>query len=131
MIDFRYFLVSVSAIFLALAVGIVVGAGLLRGDVDQQLRAHARQAAGESEVLRNQLRAERRLAGYRDAVAAQLLPDLVKGTLSGTSVVLVGLPYARSETLTSVREAVESADATVTGTVAITSKWADPAQRQS
>lgn len=37
MIDFRYHLVSIISIFLALAVGIVLGAGPLQGNLGSQL----------------------------------------------------------------------------------------------
>ncbi|MDU2059289.1 MAG: copper transporter, partial [Dermabacter sp.] len=39
MIDFRYHLVSLVAVFLALAIGIVLGAGPLRDGVGQTLTA--------------------------------------------------------------------------------------------
>ena len=39
MIDFRYHLVSIVSIFLALAVGIVLGAGPLQGQIGDTLTA--------------------------------------------------------------------------------------------
>ena len=39
MIDFRYHLVSIASIFMALAVGIVLGAGPLKEDIGNTLTA--------------------------------------------------------------------------------------------
>ena len=55
MIDFRYHVISIVAIFLALATGIALGAGPLGDEFDQQLANQAQQDRQDKEDLRDQL----------------------------------------------------------------------------
>ena len=48
MIDFRYHLVSIVAVFLALAIGIVLGSTELQGTTIDALRRHARTRSATS-----------------------------------------------------------------------------------
>lgn len=86
MFDFRYHLVSLTAVFLALVIGILVGIGISgRGFVDQ---AERRRLNGEIDDLRAQLEAERARAGTlqrreasdQDVIEASY-PVLVQGRL--------------------------------------------------
>jgi len=54
-IDFRYHLVSIVSIFLALAVGIVLGAGPLQGSIGTQLTDQVGTLRQEKDTLRGQL----------------------------------------------------------------------------
>ena len=54
MIDFRYHLVSLISVFLALAVGIVLGAGPLRENLGDQLAGQVEQLRTEKDQLRTQ-----------------------------------------------------------------------------
>ena len=51
-IDFRYHLVSIVAVFLALALGIVVGATALRGPLVDELKDNSNRLKDSNEVLR-------------------------------------------------------------------------------
>ncbi|MGW0227247.1 copper transporter [Actinopolymorpha singaporensis] len=130
MIDFRYFLVSIAAIFLALAVGVALGAGPLKGELDQQLRGTISAVSKEKDGLRKQIADLQQGDKYRDSFAADIAPSLVKGRLSGQKVVVVALPNADSGVVKDVEQSLTSAGATVTGTVSMTDKWSDPSQRQ-
>ncbi|MFC6083381.1 copper transporter [Sphaerisporangium aureirubrum] len=123
MIDFRYHLVSIVAIFLALALGIVLGstvlyAPLVRFTEDTAARLRARNY---------QLQAEKALAltrgGASDAFVAERLPRLVEGSLAGESVVLVEAPGADARQGESLLEAVTAAGATLSGRVALTDRY--------
>jgi hypothetical protein len=129
-IDFRYFLVSIAAIFLALAVGVALGAGPLKGELDRQLRGTISAVSKEKDGLRRQIADLQQGDKYRDSFAADIAPSLVKGRLSGQKVVLVALPNADSGVVKGVEQSLTSANATVTGTVSMTDKWSDPSQRQ-
>lgn len=130
MIDFRYFLVSIAAIFLALAVGVALGAGPLKGEFDQQLRANLDQMGKEKDGLRDEITQLEQVDKYRDTFASDVAPDLLKGRLTDQTVVLVALPDAEAATVKDLEETLTSAGATVTGTVQIKQKWAEPGQRQ-
>ncbi|WP_341855249.1 copper transporter [Brachybacterium sp. GPGPB12] len=83
MIDFRYHLVSLISVFLALAVGIVLGAGPLRENLGDQLAGQVERLRTEQERLRTEAE---RLAGENDQLSSfitEVGPELVDGTLEG------------------------------------------------
>ena len=89
MIDFRYHLVSLISVFLALAVGIVLGAGPLRENLGDQLAGQVEQLRTEQEQLRGDTE---ELSAKHDQLAtfiAELGPDLVAGTLEGKQVAVL------------------------------------------
>lgn len=89
MIDFRYHLVSLISVFLALAVGIVLGAGPLRENLGDQLAGQVEQLRTEQEQLRTEAE---ELSTRHDQLAtfiAELGPDLVDGTLQGRQVAVL------------------------------------------
>lgn len=89
MIDFRYHLVSLISVFLALAVGIVLGAGPLRENLGDQLTGQVEQLRTEQDELRAQ---SEELAAQRDQLSSlvtEIGPDLVAETLPGAEVAVV------------------------------------------
>jgi hypothetical protein len=123
MIDFRYHLVSLVSVFIALAVGIVLGAGPLRGQIADELSARVDQLSTE----RNQYRTERDVAEAgvknRDTFTTQLVPTLVRDRLAGRRVVLISLPGADADAIDPLSQAVEDAGATITGQLTIEDAW--------
>jgi Copper transport outer membrane protein, MctB len=121
MIDFRYHLVSIVAVFLALAIGIVLGSTELQGDTIDALRS-------SSNLLRSELSASN---NQRDNYKQQLDADqqflqapgveqrLLANELTGTRIVLVTEPGASSVVISGVEQAAGLAGATVTGQVAL------------
>lgn len=130
MIDFRHFLVSIAAVFMALAVGVVLGAGPLKGGLDSQLNGEVEQLGKEKDELRAELEQLEQADRYRDAFATEISPGLIGNRLTGRQIVLVALPESDDSTVTELRTAITDAGAEVTGTVQVTEKWADPTQRQ-
>jgi hypothetical protein len=129
-IDFRFFLVSIAAVFLALAVGVALGAGPLKGEFDQQLRANVEQLGKEKDELRQQILQLEQADRYRDAFASTISPGLITDKLNGRQIALVTLPGADRKILKAVSDSVTAAGATITGTVEVTAKWGDPTNRQ-
>ncbi|MGO1284339.1 copper transporter [Brachybacterium sp. Z12] len=89
MIDFRYHLVSLISVFLALAVGIVLGAGPLRENLGDQLAGQVEQLRTEQEQLRGETE---ELSAKNDQLAtfiAELGPGLVAETLAGRKVAVL------------------------------------------
>ncbi|SDS59791.1 copper transporter [Paraoerskovia marina] len=123
MIDFRYHIVSLISVFLALAVGIILGAGPLEGPIGDQLTGQVDQLRAERNELREELD-ESEDAG--DAAAAFIEasgPRLVDGSLDGVSVAVVALGDLDQVRYEPVAEQLELAGATVTASVAITESW--------
>ena len=121
MIDFRYHLVSIVAVFLALAIGIVLGSTELQGDTIDALRS-------SSNLLKTELNASN---AQRDSYKQQLNADqqflqapgveqrLLANDLMGMRIVLVTEPGASSAVISGVEQAAGLAGATVTGEVAL------------
>jgi hypothetical protein len=124
-IDFRYHLVSIVAVFLALAIGIVLGSTELQGNTIDVLRT-------SQNSLKNQLdqsNAERGVAQQQVANNQTFLttaePRLLANELPGDRIVLITEPGASSTVISGVKQAAIEAGATVTGQVAIQPKFND------
>jgi hypothetical protein len=124
-IDFRYHLVSIVAVFLALAIGIVLGSTELQGNTIDVLRT-------SQNSLKNQLdqsNAERGVAQQEYKTNQQFIttaePRLLANALPGDRIVLVTEPGASSSVITGITKAAKLAGATVTGEVAIQPKFND------
>ncbi len=118
MISFRYHLVSIAAVLLALAAGIALGAGPL----DDNSVLSGDDSAGSS--------ADPAIERFESGYAARTSGALLKDVLKGRSVVVMTLPGARAEETKGIRADVEKAGADITGEVQLTGKLVDPANRQ-
>ena len=128
MIDFRYHLVSLVSVFLALAVGIVLGAGPLKGELGVQLNKDVQNLRVQLSEQNDQISTMRRAVDNRDAFTRTVLPDLVARQLQGERVVLVTVPGVDTDVVAPLTEALKDAGATVAGRVDLTSAWLDPAK---
>ncbi len=129
MIDFRYHLVSIVSIFLALAVGIVLGAGPLKEDIGNALTKQTVALRADKAQLRADLDAEQRGTAARDTFAAAVAPLIAKGQLTGKIVALVVAPGADADLVKSTTASLVTAGAKVGSTITLTDAWADPAKR--
>ncbi len=130
MIDFKHFVTTIASIFIALAVGVALGAGPLKGTADEQLRVNVERLSKDKANLQGELLAEQSQSKYRDAFTSATARDLVRGKLANRKVLLVTLPGASGEVASSIRTMVGNAGGAVTGTVDVQAKFADPAQTQ-
>nr|WP_239062833.1 copper transporter [Streptomyces sp. SID13031] len=129
-IDFRYHIVSIVAIFFALGAGVVLGAGPLKGAGSDLVQAQADKDRATVEDQREQLIQAKALDKYRDDYVAKVTAGLTDGKLTGKQIVLVTMPNAASDMTDSIQDAVEQAGGQVTTRVSLDSKLFDPGQRQ-
>ena len=129
MIDFRYHLVSIVSIFLALAVGIVLGAGPLKGDLGTRLTQETNALRADKTQLRTELDAEQRGTAARDSFSDSIAPAIMKNQLTGKTVALVLAPGADSDLVKKTTASLVAAGAKVGSTITLTDAWADPAKR--
>jgi Copper transport outer membrane protein, MctB len=124
-IDFRYHLVSIVAVFLALAVGIVLGSTELRGAAFSALDRTSSALSAKLEAADNQNSAlQQQVQGdHQFAQAAE--PVLLKHLLDSKRVVIVTTPGAPSSVVNGIKNGLSDAGATVSGQVALSSKFAD------
>jgi copper transport outer membrane protein MctB len=125
MIDFRYHLVSIVAVFLALAVGLLLGSTVLRPYALHGLQAVSKEEKHQIDSLlqtRNQL--QRQIAAdnqFAQANAAQTLHQL----LAGQQVALVLAPGAPESVTSGVTQALDMAGAKVTGQLQLQAPFFD------
>ena len=123
MVNFRFHLVSLTAVFLALAAGITIGAGVVdRATVDQIERrlsdVDARRQATNAE--NDQLRAD---LGRWSEFGQQVGDRPVQGRLNGATVFVVTTAGIDRGVLDALRSSISAAGATLDGTILFTGKW--------
>ena len=126
MIDFRYHLVSLVSVFLALAIGVVLGAGPLRESIGDTLTNQVDALRRDKENLQLAVGNRDEQIQRRDAFIAAVGGEVVTDQLRDRSVVVVALPSAGREAVDALTAQVEAAGATVTGTVTLSRTWTDP-----
>lgn len=129
MIDFRYHLVSLVSVFLALAVGIVLGAGPLKEPIATGLTQSVDSLRQDLDEKGKQLGTAQAGISNRDTFVTQVTPGLVADQLGGRSVVLVTLPGADGDGVRPLTSTLTAAGAKVTGRIDIQDAWADPSNR--
>ena len=129
MIDFRYHLVSIIAVFLALAVGIVLGTAALNGPIQTNLNNNLSRVTDEKRGLESDVFELRAQLGAADAFAQSVGPRLVRGALDDERVLLVTTPQTPADLAERLTPLLEQAGARVTGTLELLPALADPEQR--
>lgn len=122
MINFRYHVVSIIGIFVALAVGVVLGAGPLQSRIHQGLSSTGTSAATDPTLS---AQAEAEAAGLKALASSKLT-----GSLAGSQVSLVVLPGASDDDVASIRSTLTDAGASVAGRVTLTDNWESTSMNQ-
>jgi hypothetical protein len=126
LIDFRYHLVSLVAVFIALAVGIVLGAGPLREGLSSTLESEVGQLRAERAELRDEVDFANQRAEAREDAVERLGGRAVEGTLEDVRVGVVVLPGADRNAVEQLERQLERAGADVVLTVEVSEDWAGP-----
>ncbi|MGH3737492.1 MAG: copper transporter [Micromonosporaceae bacterium] len=130
MINFRYHVVSLTAVFLALAVGMVLGTAALNGPVTEDLYSEAQSLRKSNGQLRDQIAGMEDELASRDAYVKEAAPLLLDNKLAGQKVVVVAMPGADPDSVAAVVEYLKLANAGVTGTVRFTDRFVAPGSRE-
>ena len=125
MIDFRYHLVSIVAVFLALGLGILLGATALQPSALGVLNKTSQQEHQQIGALINTNGGLNRQLNSDDQWAQAAGPQLLRQLLAGQRVVLVEAPGASSQVVSGVSQALTWANATVSGQVQLQDKFFD------
>jgi len=128
-IDFRYHLVSLISVFLALAVGIVLGAGPLKEAIGDTLTGEVDQLRARAADLRAELDQSNVALVQSEDAFASVAPDLLEGILADRRIAVVEIGGTAGPVLEQVSERIVQAGATVTGTVRVTQEWTDTGRR--
>ncbi len=119
MIDFRYHLVSLISVFLALAVGIVLGAGPLQGPIGSSLQSQVDALRTDRDTLRTELDEARthteQTAAFVDATASDLIAD----SLKDRSVTLIRLAGSDNDAADAASARAEDAGGRIASDVSL------------
>lgn len=119
MISFRYHIVSIVSVFLALAVGVALGGGPLKGEVDNTLVDQVQADRAVKADLRAEITALKGGNDFNDGFADTVAPGLINGSLDGRVVTLVVLPSAQQAEVAALEQMIGVGGGTVGGTVRV------------
>jgi hypothetical protein len=125
-ISLRYHVISIGAVFLALAVGVVLGSTTLSNTLLSGLSGQRNQLAAQVSDLqaqRSQLNSQ--LAGA-DQFATGVGPLAVRGLLAQRTVVIIDTANASQSDQDALTGLLTAAGVKVTGVVSLTDAFADP-----
>lgn len=125
MINFRYHVVSLTAVFLALAIGLVVGTAALNGPVADSLKDRVNSLSKDNQQWRQAVNNLQTELEKEEEYAAELAQVFLPGTLTDKRVLVVSLPTGRDQTEGLVKM-LQTAGAKVTGQVDIQDKFISP-----
>lgn len=92
MINFRYHVVSLTAVFLALAIGLVVGTAALNGPVADTLKDRVDALSKDNSNYREQANQYREELNRTQDFATEISPALLGGKLAGRKILVMVLP---------------------------------------
>jgi hypothetical protein len=126
-IDFRYHLVSLIAVFLAIALGIVIGTTQLNGRVLDGLQGQVSALQEDKRGLEDQTQQLQAQADSADSFQQAVAPALVDGRLVDRSVLLVVTgDQVETQTVDQVTALIEEAGGSVTGEISVRPEYSDP-----
>jgi len=129
-ITFRYHIVSIVSVFLALAIGVALGAGPLKGEVDNTLVEQVEADRRAKNDLQAEINALRNTNQFVDDFARNAAPAVSGQALEGRVVNLIVLPDASDSSVESVTELIAVAGGTIGGTLLVGEGLLDPSNRQ-
>jgi len=124
-INFRYHVVSLTAVFLALAIGLVVGTAALNGPVADSLNNRVTELRKDNTQLRDTVSNLEEQLNREEDFATEAAGPLLSGKLTGRRVLVLTLPSGR-EHADAVRTMLTTAGATVTGRLDVQDSFFDP-----
>ena len=113
MIDFRYHLISIVAVLLALSIGVVLGSGLVGEPLLEDIKSNVATLEKQLDERRAEIAAlDSQISGHRQ-FAEEAAPYLLDGVLRATNVVLVEIDGVDGGVVRDMRESIGQAGGTV------------------
>ncbi|MCW2530587.1 MAG: uncharacterized protein JWP62_157 [Blastococcus sp.] len=132
MIDFRYHLVSLIAVFLAVALGIVIGTTALNEPILADIKNQVSALEKDKRSLEDRTQQLQAQLGTAEAFEEAVAPALVDSTLTGSSVLLVVTnDGVAEETVDQATALIGEAGGTVSGTLTLKPEYSDPSTAAS
>jgi hypothetical protein len=124
-INFRYHVVSLTAVFLALAIGLVVGTAALNGPVADSLKNQITALNKDNSNKRDQINQDREEINRNQDFATEIAPALLNGKLTGRKLVVLAMPNT-GDYADGVIAMLKVAGATITAKITVQDKFFDP-----
>ena len=125
MISLRQHAISLAAVFLALAIGVVLGSGFLSDTLLSSLRDEQRDLYAQISGLNDQKNMLTEKLSAANNFDNQLVGRIVHDALTGKTVVVFRTPDAKDDDVAAVSKIVGQAGGVVTGTVSLTQEFVD------
>ncbi len=125
MISLRQHALSLAAVFLALAVGVVLGSGFLSDTLLSSLRDEKRDLYTQISGLNDQKNVLNQKLSAANSFDDQLSGRILHDALGGKSVLVFRTPDAKDDDVAAVSKFVGQAGGTVAGTVSLTQEFVD------
>jgi hypothetical protein len=125
MISLRQHAFSLASVFLALAVGVVLGSGFLSDTLLSSLRDEKRDLYMQINGLNDQKNVLTEKLSAANNFDNQLVGRIVHDALGGKTVVVFRTPDAKDDDVAAVSKLVGQAGGSVTGTVSLTQEFVD------
>ncbi|QJC21846.1 copper transporter [Arcanobacterium buesumense] len=123
MVDFRYHLVSLGAVFIALAVGIILGAGPLQNSIGNVLNSQVQALSESNEKLKEESNGFKSTIAQYENAWEDLAPSLVTDTLADRSVAIIALPGVTTEEISAVTQRLADAGASINMQITLNGVW--------
>ena len=128
MITLRAHAISLAAVFLALAVGVALGSGLLSNTVLSGLQGDKKDLQHQIATLTDEKNAINEKLNAAGEFDAQMAPRMVRDALREKSVVVFRTPDAAGADVDAIARIVGQAGGVVTGTVSLTQQFVEANQ---
>jgi Copper transport outer membrane protein, MctB len=126
-IDFRYHLVSLIAVFLAIALGIIIGTTALNEPLQANIEGQVTELEQDKRALEDRTQQLQTQVDSSDAFGEAVAPALVEGALTGSSVLLIlGNEDVVPEQVEQVTALIIEAGGEVSGTISLRPEYSDP-----
>lgn len=119
MIDFRYHLISIVAVLLALSIGVVLGSGLIGEPLLDDIKSNVAKLEGQLDERRAEIaELDSEISGQR-RFAEEASPYLLGGALRGTDVVVIEVDPVEGGVVRDIRESIGQAGGTVVSRIEV------------
>jgi hypothetical protein len=126
-IDFRYHLVSLIAVFLAVALGIIIGTTALNEPLQANIEGQVTELERDKRSLEDRTQELQAQLETADAFGQAVTPALVDGVLDGSSVLLIaGNEDVTAETVEEISALIGESGGSVAGTIRLQPEYTDP-----
>ncbi len=129
MINFRYHVVSLTAVFLALAIGLIVGTSALNGPLSDELKHQVTQLTRTNDQYRGTITQLTAQANQKEQFANEAAPALLADKMAGRNVLVLSMQSSQDNVSTTIDD-LKLAGAKVTGSVQIEDLFVKPSSNE-